>query len=207
MSSPGHRCDPAYGSIIPNLKLRTSIPSGCWTQAAALGDLPQSRNVSLCPQLASEMTSSTGKKMSRAARNEPRCIYREESRRVRSPACRAASNPAGPSLDAAQHPLLPSSWERTREAERLSAPTAPRRISENADDGSVSGPMARPPASSSMSGKKRGSNAHPDGRPHDRVRSCDAPARSYGLFEMSPFARHSDRFHAPGERQNSPRLD
>ena len=27
------------------------------------------------------------------------------------------------------------------------------------------------------------------------------------LFEMSPFATHQDRFHNPGERQNSPRLD
>jgi hypothetical protein len=29
----------------------------------------------------------------------------------------------------------------------------------------------------------------------------------YALFEMSPFAHHSERFHAPGKRQNSPRLD
>jgi hypothetical protein len=27
------------------------------------------------------------------------------------------------------------------------------------------------------------------------------------LFEMSPFAAHEDRFHNPGERQRSPRLD
>jgi hypothetical protein len=30
---------------------------------------------------------------------------------------------------------------------------------------------------------------------------------AFGLFEMSPFARHSDHYHNPGERQNSPRLD
>jgi Na+-transporting methylmalonyl-CoA/oxaloacetate decarboxylase gamma subunit len=30
---------------------------------------------------------------------------------------------------------------------------------------------------------------------------------AYALFEMSPFAHHSERFHAPGERQNSPRVD
>lgn len=29
----------------------------------------------------------------------------------------------------------------------------------------------------------------------------------YALFEMSPFAHHADRFHEPGERQQSPRLD
>jgi hypothetical protein len=27
------------------------------------------------------------------------------------------------------------------------------------------------------------------------------------LFEVSPFAAHEDRFHKPGERQASPRLD
>jgi thiol:disulfide interchange protein len=30
---------------------------------------------------------------------------------------------------------------------------------------------------------------------------------AYGLFEISPFARHRDRFHEPGKRQQSPRLD
>ena len=30
---------------------------------------------------------------------------------------------------------------------------------------------------------------------------------AYVLFELSPFARHEDRFHKPGERQQSPRLD
>jgi hypothetical protein len=29
----------------------------------------------------------------------------------------------------------------------------------------------------------------------------------YALFEMSPFAHHADRFHEPGQRQQSPRLD
>jgi hypothetical protein len=29
----------------------------------------------------------------------------------------------------------------------------------------------------------------------------------YALFELSPFAHHRDRFHEPGERQQSPRLD
>ncbi|HEY6836379.1 MAG TPA: hypothetical protein VI142_07895 [Gaiellaceae bacterium] len=29
----------------------------------------------------------------------------------------------------------------------------------------------------------------------------------FSLFEMSPFAHHDERFHTPGERQNSPRLD
>jgi hypothetical protein len=29
----------------------------------------------------------------------------------------------------------------------------------------------------------------------------------YALFAMSPFARHEDIFHAPGERQQSPQLD
>jgi hypothetical protein len=29
----------------------------------------------------------------------------------------------------------------------------------------------------------------------------------YALFELSPFAHHRDRFHEPGERQESPRLD
>jgi hypothetical protein len=29
----------------------------------------------------------------------------------------------------------------------------------------------------------------------------------YALFEMSPFAHHDDRFHEPGQRQDSPRLD
>jgi hypothetical protein len=27
------------------------------------------------------------------------------------------------------------------------------------------------------------------------------------LFELSPFARHTDRYHERGERQQSPRLD
>jgi hypothetical protein len=30
---------------------------------------------------------------------------------------------------------------------------------------------------------------------------------TYALFEMSPFAHHSDRYHEPGERQQSPHLD
>jgi hypothetical protein len=29
----------------------------------------------------------------------------------------------------------------------------------------------------------------------------------YALFEMSPFAHHADRFHEPGQRQQSPHLD
>jgi hypothetical protein len=29
----------------------------------------------------------------------------------------------------------------------------------------------------------------------------------YSLFELSPFAKHEDIFHAPGERQQSPHLD
>jgi hypothetical protein len=27
------------------------------------------------------------------------------------------------------------------------------------------------------------------------------------LFELSPFAHHRERYHEPGERQQSPRLD
>jgi len=30
---------------------------------------------------------------------------------------------------------------------------------------------------------------------------------AYALFEMSPFAHHTDRYHEPGQRQQSPRLD
>lgn len=30
---------------------------------------------------------------------------------------------------------------------------------------------------------------------------------AYALFEMSPFAHHAERFHEPGQRQQSPRLD
>ena len=30
---------------------------------------------------------------------------------------------------------------------------------------------------------------------------------AYTLFELSPFAHHTGRYHAPGERQESPRLD
>ena len=30
---------------------------------------------------------------------------------------------------------------------------------------------------------------------------------AYALFEISPFAHHQDRFHEPGERQQSPHLD
>lgn len=30
---------------------------------------------------------------------------------------------------------------------------------------------------------------------------------AYALFEMSPFAHHGERYHEPGERQRSPRLD
>jgi hypothetical protein len=30
---------------------------------------------------------------------------------------------------------------------------------------------------------------------------------AYALFEISPFAHHDDRYHEPGERQQSPRLD
>jgi hypothetical protein len=29
----------------------------------------------------------------------------------------------------------------------------------------------------------------------------------YVLFELSPFAHHEERYHEPGQRQNSPRLD
>ena len=30
---------------------------------------------------------------------------------------------------------------------------------------------------------------------------------AYALFEVSPFAHHEDRYHEPGQRQQSPRLD
>jgi hypothetical protein len=30
---------------------------------------------------------------------------------------------------------------------------------------------------------------------------------AYAFFEISPFARHRDRYHEPGQRQASPRLD
>jgi hypothetical protein len=30
---------------------------------------------------------------------------------------------------------------------------------------------------------------------------------AYALFEVSPFAHHADRFHEPGQRQQSPHLD
>jgi Na+-transporting methylmalonyl-CoA/oxaloacetate decarboxylase gamma subunit len=30
---------------------------------------------------------------------------------------------------------------------------------------------------------------------------------AYALFEMGPFAHREDRYHEPGERQQSPRLD
>jgi hypothetical protein len=30
---------------------------------------------------------------------------------------------------------------------------------------------------------------------------------AFALFELSPFARHRDVYHLPGERQQSPRLD
>jgi hypothetical protein len=30
---------------------------------------------------------------------------------------------------------------------------------------------------------------------------------AYALFELSPFARHDDLYHEPGQRQQSPRLD
>lgn len=29
----------------------------------------------------------------------------------------------------------------------------------------------------------------------------------YALWEMGPFARHVDRFHEPGQRQDSPHLE
>ena len=29
----------------------------------------------------------------------------------------------------------------------------------------------------------------------------------FALFEMSPFAHHVDRYHEPGQRQQSPHLD
>ena len=30
---------------------------------------------------------------------------------------------------------------------------------------------------------------------------------AFGLYKISPFAHHVDRFHEPGQRQDSPRLD
>jgi len=30
---------------------------------------------------------------------------------------------------------------------------------------------------------------------------------AYGLFELSPFAHHADRYHKPGQRQDSPHLE
>jgi hypothetical protein len=30
---------------------------------------------------------------------------------------------------------------------------------------------------------------------------------AFSVFELSPLAHHTDRFHEPGERQDSPRLD
>jgi hypothetical protein len=32
-------------------------------------------------------------------------------------------------------------------------------------------------------------------------------AVAYALYEVSPFAHHSQVFHLPGQRQDSPRLD
>jgi hypothetical protein len=80
-------------------------------------------------------------------------------------------------------------------------------IRENADDGSVSVPMARWRLATSMCGRRE-----------DRMDALLAIiAIAFvvlvlmvvvsALFEMSPFASHEDRFHKPGERQASPRLD
>jgi Na+-transporting methylmalonyl-CoA/oxaloacetate decarboxylase gamma subunit len=30
---------------------------------------------------------------------------------------------------------------------------------------------------------------------------------AYALYEMSPFARHAEHYHEPGQRQQSPHLD
>ena len=30
---------------------------------------------------------------------------------------------------------------------------------------------------------------------------------AYALFELTPFAHHDDRYHEPGQRQQSPHLD
>lgn len=30
---------------------------------------------------------------------------------------------------------------------------------------------------------------------------------AYALYELSPFAHHADRYHDPGQRQQSPHLD
>jgi hypothetical protein len=30
---------------------------------------------------------------------------------------------------------------------------------------------------------------------------------AFGLFTLTPFARHADRFNAPGEHEDSPRLN
>ncbi|HEX7524869.1 MAG TPA: hypothetical protein VF327_01110 [Gaiellaceae bacterium] len=30
---------------------------------------------------------------------------------------------------------------------------------------------------------------------------------AYALFELSPFAHHTDRYHEPGRQQESPHLD
>jgi hypothetical protein len=30
---------------------------------------------------------------------------------------------------------------------------------------------------------------------------------AYAFLEMSPFAHHADRYHEPGQRQESPHLD
>jgi hypothetical protein len=80
-------------------------------------------------------------------------------------------------------------------------------ISESADDGSVSGPMAQPPAFVEYERQKE-----------DRMHILFASLTiafvvlvlllvAFVLFTMSPFARHGDSFHEPGQRQNSPRLD
>ena len=36
---------------------------------------------------------------------------------------------------------------------------------------------------------------------------CVLLLAAFGLFMISPLARHADRFHEPGQRQDSPRLD
>jgi hypothetical protein len=37
--------------------------------------------------------------------------------------------------------------------------------------------------------------------------ACVLLLAAFGLFTISPFARHIDRFNQPGQRQDSPRLD
>jgi hypothetical protein len=105
---PVPRATVGRGFFVPNLEGRiknatSALPGG---RSGSPSDLPQSGgSIQSCKRSSRRYRPKSSQLADETAsliyRNEPRCRTIAVSRRVSSPACKAASNPAGSSLDAA----------------------------------------------------------------------------------------------------------